>query len=77
MLFKELLDRKYNSLWSEFEKLYNLVIDNQTHEGDLLLVRLNAFYNPEVKNGTISKLKIRICLARIQKVMQNLSITIS
>lgn len=47
MLFKEILDAKYKALWPQFEQLYNLVIDNQTHEGDLLLVRLNAFYNIE------------------------------
>jgi len=49
MLFKEILDVKYRALYSEFEKLYTLIIQNQTHEGDLLLVKLNAFYNPEVK----------------------------
>ena len=47
MLFKEILDGKYKALWPQFEQLYNLVINNQTHEGDLLLVRLNAFYNIE------------------------------
>ena len=48
MLFQEILDEKYKALWPSFKKLYELSIANQTHEGDLLLVILNAFHNPEV-----------------------------
>lgn len=48
MLFKEILDEKYQKLWPDFEKLYQLVISNQTYHTDLLLIHINAFYNPEV-----------------------------
>ena len=48
MLFKEILDEKYTTLRPNFEKLYQQVIRNQTHDTDLLLIRINAFYNPEV-----------------------------
>ncbi|MEJ5053663.1 hypothetical protein [Sphingobacterium sp. MYb382] len=48
MLFKELLDSKYRELRIEFEKLYHLILKMQTHDSDLLLVHLNAFYNPDV-----------------------------
>lgn len=48
MLFKEILDDKYKTLWPQFEKLYQLVVKNQTHDTDLLLIHINAFYNPEV-----------------------------
>ncbi len=48
MLFKEILDAKYKELRPQFEELYHLIIKRQTHEADLLLVHLNAFYNPEV-----------------------------
>lgn len=48
MLFKEILDTKYKELRPHFEQLYQLILKKQTHESDLLLVHLNAFYNPEV-----------------------------
>ncbi|KKX46971.1 hypothetical protein [Sphingobacterium sp. IITKGP-BTPF85] len=48
MLFKELLDSKYRELRIEFDKLYQLILERQTHDSDLLLVHLNGFYNPEV-----------------------------
>lgn len=49
MLFKEILDAKYKELRPQFEQLYRLILTTQTHESDLLLVHLNAFYNPEVR----------------------------
>ena len=48
MLFKEILDEKYRTLWPQFEKLYQAVMKCQTHDTDLLLIHINAFYNPEV-----------------------------
>ncbi|MEQ7802239.1 hypothetical protein ABDJ41_20755 [Pedobacter sp. ASV1-7] len=48
MLFKNLLDAKYRELQPNFEELYHHILKKQTHDGDLLLVHLNAFYNPEV-----------------------------
>lgn len=49
MLFQQILNKKHENLWAEFEKLYHLILANQTHDGDLLLVHLNGFYNAEVK----------------------------
>lgn len=48
MLFTNILDAKYRQLQPSFEQLYHLILKNQTHDGDLLLVYLNAFYNLEV-----------------------------
>lgn len=48
MLFKDILDAKYEQLKPQFEQLYQLILTTQTHESDLLLVHLNGFYNPEV-----------------------------
>lgn len=50
MLFQDILNDKYNELHSQFELLYQTILKNQTHDGDMLLVCVNAFYNPEV-NG--------------------------
>lgn len=50
MLFKDVLDAKYSELVPQFELLYQLILKNQTDQTDLLLVHLNAFYNPEVRN---------------------------
>src|SRR5690554_3155786 len=48
MLFKDILDQKYKELRPQFEQLYQLILKKQTHDNDLLLIHLNAFYNPEV-----------------------------
>lgn len=48
MLFTDVLDAKYRELRPQFEQLYQLILINQTHDSDLLLVHLNAFYNPKV-----------------------------
>lgn len=50
MLFQDILDNKYNSLHPQFELLYQSILKNQTHDGDMLLVCVNAFYNPEVND---------------------------
>lgn len=50
MLFQDILNSKYNNLYPQFEALYQSILKNQSHEGDLLLVCVNAFYNPEVHN---------------------------
>ncbi|TCK80904.1 hypothetical protein [Albibacterium bauzanense] len=47
MLFKDLLDQKYKELRPQFEQLYYLALKRQTHDSDLLLIHLNAFYNSE------------------------------
>ena len=49
MIFKEILDYKMEALDIEFDRLFDLIIKNQTHQADLLLVKVNAFYNPEVE----------------------------
>ena len=48
MLFKDILDTKTQKLQSEFDKLFKDILNNQTHDGDLLLIRVNGFYNSEV-----------------------------
>lgn len=48
MLFKDILDTKYRELKPQFEQLYQLILTTQTHDCDLLLVYLNAFYDPKV-----------------------------
>ncbi len=52
MLFQDILDNKYNILHPHFGTLYKTILKNQTHEGDLLLVCVNAFYNPDVHTWT-------------------------
>lgn len=47
MLFKEILDQKLNSLKPEFDNLYEDVLDNQTHDCDLLLALKNGHYELE------------------------------
>lgn len=48
MLFKDILNRKTSELQTEFDLLFDDILKNQTHDGDLLLIRINGFYNPEV-----------------------------
>lgn len=48
MLFSEILNKKGKQLAPEFEKLFDMVLENQTHDCDLLLTYINGFYNPEV-----------------------------
>lgn len=42
MLFKDLLDKNYKLLLPYFDQLFDMVIRNQSHQGDLLLVHENA-----------------------------------
>jgi hypothetical protein len=48
MLFQEILNEKYRILKPEFDKLFQTVLNKQTHPGDLLLTHQNGFYNPEI-----------------------------
>ncbi|MNJ92218.1 hypothetical protein D3C87_98840 [compost metagenome] len=48
MIFENILEKKCQDLDQEFDKLYNLIVKNQTFIGDLLLVYINGSYNPEV-----------------------------
>ncbi len=50
MIFKEIITKKGNQLKLVFDELFELVIKNQIHSGDLLLVNENGFYNPDVYN---------------------------
>ena len=47
MIFIEKINERGVILHSAFDKLFDLVIKNQVHPGDLLLVNENGFYNPE------------------------------
>ena len=51
MLFVDLLKQKDGKTAPEFEKLFSNIIQNQTHSGDLLLVRLNGSYRPSVREN--------------------------
>ena len=48
MLFKDKLNKIEINLSTEFDRLFEKVIENQSHDGDLLLILENGFYNPEV-----------------------------
>ena len=50
MIFKEIITKKGKQLNSVFDQLFELVVKNQIHPGDLLLVNENGFYNPDVLN---------------------------
>jgi hypothetical protein len=50
MLFTDILNKKTNQLQPEFDKLFEDILNNQSHEGDLLLIRVNGFYYPEANN---------------------------
>lgn len=52
MLFKDILNSKTEKLQPEFDKLFDDILNKQTHDGDLLLCRVNGFYNPEVYSWT-------------------------
>lgn len=48
MIFNDILVSKAKILETEFDKLFELVLKNQNHYGDLLLVHENGFYNPDI-----------------------------
>lgn len=58
MLFKDILDIKTKELQSEFDALFDNILKKQTHDGDLLLIRVNGFYNPEVHTWNNLKEKL-------------------
>lgn len=59
MLFNDILNTKTNNIQPEFDKLFNDILKNQTHDGDLLLIKVNGFYNPEVHSWL--NLKEKLC----------------
>lgn len=56
MIFKSKLQEIGPQLRQEINRLLNLAITNQTHNGDVLLIQANGFYNPEVLNFQGKKL---------------------
>lgn len=48
MIFKDLLNLKLEKLDPVFSDMLQLANENQVHKGDLLLIHINGFYNPEV-----------------------------
>ncbi|MFC4231567.1 hypothetical protein ACFOW1_06685 [Parasediminibacterium paludis] len=50
MLFTDIFNKKTQELQPEFDKLFKDILENQTHDGDLLLMRVNGFYYPEANN---------------------------
>jgi len=55
MTFADKLREIESELSPEFDQLFNTVLDNQKHEGDLLLIIENGFYNPDVHNWVLPK----------------------
>lgn len=55
MIFKQILDDKTAEIQPEFDQLFQEILLNQSHEGDLLLVQLNAFYNPDAHNYDVGE----------------------
>jgi hypothetical protein len=58
MIFSDILKKKDKVLKPEFDKLFDDILSNQTHNGDLLLIRTNGSYNPEVHEWTNIKEKL-------------------
>ncbi len=52
MLFSDILEQKAKIIAPEFKQLFLDAINNQTHDGDLLLIKVNGAYNPEVYKWT-------------------------
>jgi hypothetical protein len=48
MLFKEILDKNKDEVFAIVNKLFDKARKKQTHEGDILLVIVNGFYNEDV-----------------------------
>lgn len=57
MLFKDKLDFIAKDLTIEFQKLFESLIQEQTHYGDLLLILENGFYNPDAQRWNTKKKK--------------------
>ena len=55
MLFIDILNASTNKIKDEFQQLFDSVVKNQSHAGDLLLVLVNGFYNPDVHNWTLEE----------------------
>ena len=50
MLFNDKLHEISAQLTPEFDRLFDTILENQVHPGDLLLIHENGFYNPDVHN---------------------------
>jgi hypothetical protein len=49
MLFKDILDKKTQIMGAEFDRLFDIILKKQKHSGDLLLVLLNGFFDPNLR----------------------------
>jgi hypothetical protein len=58
MLFADILDKKTKNLEPAFDLLFDKMVNNQKHPGDLLLVLINGFYNPDVHKWTNLPIKL-------------------
>src|SRR6187551_448949 len=50
MLFKDILSTKLKSVNQEIDKLLEIAFKNQVHHGDLMLIYINGFHDPQVLN---------------------------
>ncbi len=57
MLFVDVLERRWPRVEKCIPELFNLALQNQTHEGDLLLLLENGFYNKEYEGLVIDGVK--------------------
>ena len=55
MLFNDKLHEISAQIIPEFDRLFDTIIENQVHFGDLLLIHENGFYYPEIHNQGTSK----------------------
>ncbi len=56
MLFSDLMQQEGQTLEPEFERLFQLVVANQHHSGDLILLQENGSYDPSVLDFSGPKL---------------------
>jgi len=52
MLFRDKLNEIGKKLSPEFDRLFEKIIEKQSHDGDLILILENGLYNPEVHTWT-------------------------
>ena len=55
MIFKDVLNQIGSELRPEFDKVLELAYKNQSHIGDLLLIKINGFYDGELAASSIAQ----------------------
>lgn len=55
MIFTDILDRIGKQLSPEFDKIIELAYNNQSHIGDLLLIKINGFYDSDFAKSNLAQ----------------------